>query len=182
MIPSREYIIKCIPPPTNTEVVYSNMQTAEEIVQCVYDSVNDSMWYVPRYAHIFKRNCGSIDDVCSDIWYFMQENWPYSVKKAETGARQTGRTVRYMIYDPTHLGRKYFDCKHYSTFAMATLKGLGIRTELRLSSYEMLDPTPSHVYVCAFDSRGQQFCIDGTMPAYNQESKAYQRTIVREVA
>lgn len=181
MVPSRKYIMGRIPPPRNIEIIYTDLQTAQQIVDCIRNSVNDSMFYTDRYAHIFAHNANSVDDVCSDIWEFMAENFPYKKSKAETGDNQTGRTVRYIIYDPENLGRTYFDCKHYSIFAFATLKTLGIPCELRLTAYDWLDTTPTHVYVAAFDAQGNEYIIDGTMPNYNQESKGYQRTIVKEV-
>lgn len=209
MIPKRSTLIALVPPPKQADEFVVEIQTTDDIIHCVYDCVCNSegfVWsgdkskgwiegpqpdYVKNFAPLFLKGntkAGTdpesgkkivevdLDGVCSDIWDFMQNCWPYDPDKAETEKMQTGRTVNYILYDFTN---KYFDCKHYATFAYAVLRALGIDCRLRLTSYDAIMPSPSHIYVIAgvgeYDEDKKQwpetFVIDGTMPEYNEESK-----------
>lgn len=171
MIPRRSAIIRLIPPPQGVEEKIVEIQSANDILMCVYNSCKDSESYAGNYAPLFakgnmKDGQLDVDAVCSDIWDFMQNQWPYDPDMAETEHRQEGRSVQAIIYT---IHPRKFDCKHYATFAYTTLQALGIPCEFRLTSYDTL-PVPSHIYVVAFDKEGKEYCIDGTMPEYNQES------------
>lgn len=210
MIPRRSQLIGLIPPSTNSEEFVTDIQSTDDILNCVYDCVRTSEgckydpvqngWfpvtenYCKNYAHLFlsgntRKSDGSVivsvDGVCADIWDFMQKQWPYDQdnfdtdgnnRASETKDRQTGRTVRNIIYT---LNPKKFDCKHYSTFAFATLRAIGIPCTLRLTSYDIVLPSPSHIYVVAGvgayneaeNKFEEEFIIDGTMPEYDQETK-----------
>lgn len=190
MIPRRKYIIARIPPPDGSDIKIVDIQTADDILACVYDSSKDSEWYTGAYAMLFadgnKNEDGTYDfnGICEDIWDFMQDQWPYDPNMAETEHRQEGRSVRAIIYD---IMPRKFDCKHYATFAYSTLKALRIPCQLRLTSYNPI-PEMSHIYVAAFNSKEDMeqsdreraatgsstvpvYIIDGTMPNYNEESK-----------
>lgn len=167
MIPSRTSLEKNVPHPRNTEIVLTRIQTTEDIVLCIVNSLNLSRPYLGSYAGHFKNK--NIRDTCEDIWHFMKENFIFN---PETGRMQTGRTIRYIIHDPDGRGEKYFDCKHFSTFALATCLALGIKSHLRLCGYDRTDPFPTHVYVVAFDEDGEEIIIDGTLGSFNQESNA----------
>jgi hypothetical protein len=184
MVPRRSLIIKLIPPPSGSEEKIVEIQSTDDILMCVYNSYTDSEAYTKNYASLFAKGNinedGSIDvdGVCHDIWDFMQDQWPYDPGMAETEHRQEGRSVRAIIYN---IRPRKFDCKHYATFAFATLQALGIKCELRLTSYDDVLPMPSHIYVAAFDKEGKAYIIDGTMPEYNEESQqgVTQRYIVK---
>jgi len=169
MVPSIDFITTRIPPPANTERVICDIQTANDIVECVVNSVEISKWYIKRYAYIFAYNNNTILETCNDVYTFMCENFKFN---PETGKKQTGRSIRYIIYDPEGYGTKYFDCKHFSTFALATLQSIGIYCHLRLCGYTVLNKNPTHVYVVAYDKEGNEIIIDGTLPVFNRESKS----------
>jgi len=186
MIPRRRTLIGLIPPPTGLEVKIVEIQSTDDILLCVYNSCKDSVGYTANYANLFlkgnqdKEGKIDVDGVCGDIWDFMQEQWPYDPGMAETEYRQEGRSVRSIIYT---IHPRKFDCKHYATFAYATLQALGIPCTFVLTSYDAIKPSPSHIYVAAFntpedmqkyivgDKEVTAYIIDGTMPEYNEESK-----------
>jgi hypothetical protein len=181
MIPTRSYIMNKIPPPDNSEVLVSKVQTAEEIVGCIMGSVIKSDAYTPNYAGIFMKGNQTVEQLCRDIWTFEKENWNFNPEPADL---QTGRSVRYIIYDPIQysrqlglagerIGIRTFDCKHYSTFGLATLRALGIPANLRLCGYDLADPVPTHVYVVAYDQkRNEEIILDGTLDDFNRESES----------
>jgi hypothetical protein len=180
MVPTRSYIISKIPPPQHTELLVSRVQSAEEIVGCIMGSVVKSDAYCKNYAGVFAYGNKTTEQICNDIWDFMKENFKFVPEPSEL---QTGRTVRYMVYDPIQysrqlglagerIGMKTFDCKHFSTFGLATLRALGIPAGLRLCGYDAEDRTPTHVYVVATDKDGKEIILDGTLPDFNQESNS----------
>jgi hypothetical protein len=168
MVPDIDFIARRIPPPQNIDETVCDIQTAEDIIACIVNSVEISKWYCNNYSFIFAQD-NSVEETCEDIYVFMRENFSFN---PETGRKQTGRSVRYIVYDPSGLGRKYFDCKHFSTFALATLKSLGIKCHLRLCGYSAFSNTPTHVYVVAYDERGKKIIVDGTLADFNRESRA----------
>ena len=187
MIPTREFIMSKVPRPDNTEILVSRVQTAEEIVGCVVGSVVKSLPYCGEYAWVFSRGNASVEEVCRDIWEFMKGNFDF---QPEPGDLQTGRSVRYIIWDPLQysaqlglagerIGIRQFDCKHYSTFGLATLRALGIESNLRLCGYDD-SGIPTHVYVVAKDTDGNEIILDGTLADFNRESESKFKINVHE--
>lgn len=167
MIPSRRSIADKVPFPNNTEKVITKIQTTQDIVLCVLSSINISRPYLDNYAYMFEKK--NVRDTCENIWKFMKENFSFNPEK---GKLQTGRTIRYIIHDPQGVGEKYFDCKHFSSFALSTLLALGIKSNLRLCGYNLRDPFPTHVYVVAYDDDGSEIIIDGTLSFFDMESNS----------
>lgn len=187
MIPTRQYIMSRVPRPDNTEVLISRVQTAEEITGCVVGSMLKSLSYCGEYAPIFARGNRTVEDICNDIWVFMKENFIFQPEPSEM---QTGRSVRYIIWDPVQysaqlglsgerMGSYTFDCKHFSTFGLATLRALGIKSNLRLCGYDN-SGIPTHVYVVAWDDDGNETILDGTLAEFNKESESTFKINVKE--
>lgn len=129
------------------------------------DIINTMIKYVPEATNqvsiIKKRFQGKSNlNTAQKIWGFLK----YYVTYKKDASGQEIKLPSALIHF------KNGDCKSYSLFAAAILKGLGLPAYFRFACYDNTK-IPSHVYVYTVDEKGKQIIIDACYTKFNAEKR-----------
>lgn len=163
MVSSRT-ILDTIGQPNNKASIVVKMHSTGDIISQMQNAHYDNSQYASKIAHHFKA--GSVKQTCKKIFNWIKQNIEY---KIEPASLQTTKSIQRLINDG------YGDCKHYSGFFAAILSALGIKHKYRFVSYNE-SKIPTHVYVVAFDEKGNEIICDAVLPEFNTQ-KSYTHKI-----
>lgn len=139
---SKSYILSRLPDYSNDWVKVVENQDVDDIITLIIDRHYDNEQYYDAIAAEFEGR--DTDETCDNLVNFCLRNIKY---KAEGKNRQTVGTPQAI------LTRGEGDCKHFASFIGGCLGAIERATGKKIdwcycfASYDILEPTPYHVFV-----------------------------------
>lgn len=147
------------PPDGKTRLMKANGVNSD-IIRTIHLYFPKAVEQTREYSQQFKR-CNVVDSGRA-VWDYLRDEIKY---KRDPESSQMIRLPSRFVHDRTG------DCKSFSLFAASVLHNLGYRVAFRYASYNLLNSTPSHVYVVAKDKQGRQVIVDGVYNEFNDQKK-----------
>lgn len=151
-------IANILPRPQNHAEMVVRFHNTSDIITQIKRAHAQNAQYAKLYAHKFKR--GNTRSTARAIFDHLKNNVRYIVEPAH---RQTTKSIPRLLADG------HGDCKHYSGFIASALDVLNIPFKYRFVSFKQNNPTPTHVYVVAYDENGKEIIIDAVLPFFDTE-------------
>jgi hypothetical protein len=165
MRPTREALLKCLPPYQDAWITVHPKQKVKDIIDEILEAHREFSPFYDQIALYFLDD--STEEICKKIYRFLKKNIRYheEAEDEQTTALPTGILVR---------GEG--DCKHYSSFsggildAINRITGRNIRWNYRFASYEWFNKVPHHVFTVVNDDEkaGSEIWIDPTPGSDNK--------------
>ena len=164
---SRSYIISNMPPAVGVNSVAVADADNADIIRTIEKNYSEAVRLTDRTAWNFKGN--TVEKSARNIWQFLRTQIAYV---ADPVSKQKIKMPNRLLLD----GKG--DCKSFALFTAAILANLGLPVSFRYASYNILNSTPTHVYVTTKDETGKEIIIDAVWPKFNDEKKySYKRDI-----
>lgn len=146
----------------HTEKVFYKQGNTDDIIRVIQHANKTASTDTLKFAKTLRGN--TVLETCQNIWAYVKQNIRYKVDPP--GVQWVKSPARLMA---DGVG----DCKSFSIFTASILKNLGIPFVYRFVSYSKGNPTPTHVYVVAFDA-GTPILIDAVWDGDFNTEKDYQ--------
>jgi hypothetical protein len=157
MIPSRDQVLRKLPPDRNTWVKVVEEQTTDNIIEGM---LHYQRQFEPYYDRIGTMFCGSDTNQTADnLFHFCKRYIRYSAEDDKWQSTAVPQGV---------LNRGYGDCKAYASFVGGCLGAInrsGVQSipwEYCFASYGLLELTMYHVFIICKNEQGQEIWIDPT--------------------
>lgn len=169
-------ILNHLPYFSGNKIELASNQSVEDIIRGIKIAHKDFATDYDKIAHYFVGK--TVEQTCRNIFNFLRANTNYFV---ESEARQTVKSPAAI------LKTKNIDCKNYALFTAGVLDAIN-RSGLqeipycyRFVSNRLLDSSPSHVFVVAFDNNREIWIdpipevlhFDYRLPFYHQTDKNF---------
>jgi hypothetical protein len=157
MTPTPEILLRTLPPFQDVAITIKDRQKVSDIIREVCAAHKEFAPYYDEIAPFFAGD--NLQDTCQHLYDFCKRYIKYH--EEPEADQTTGLPSRLLS-----IGKG--DCKHYSGFiggvldALNRIEGRKIKWSYRFASYDLLNKTPHHVFVVAFDAAGKEIWIDPT--------------------
>lgn len=142
--------------PQNKKTVITNNGLNKDIIAAIHSALPAARKEVKNFAKQFKG--ANNEETALNIWNYLRK---LKYVKDPQGFQY--------IKLPKKLVASSGDCKSFSLLTAAILQELKMPVKFRYTSYDLNDPTPSHVYVITSDENGKDIIIDGVYTKFNKE-------------
>jgi hypothetical protein len=142
----------------NREIIHGT-QNARNIAKNIKRAIIESEAGADAIAKHFKGKTKFIS--CFNVYNYLRSHIKY---EREGEQEQSAKTIQRILHD------KKGDCKHYTIFATAILRSLGIPVQMRMISQNFYNPEPTHIY-CVATINGEEIIIDPCIKRFNSEAQ-----------
>ena len=142
--------------PKNQKKVITKDGLNKDIITAIHNALPEAIAEVKEFSKNFKGKNNL--ETSRKIWNYLR-----SLKYVKDP-----QGFQY-IKLPKKLINSSGDCKSFSLLTGAILKNLGLPVTFRYTSYDINDPTPSHIYTITKDENGKDIIIDGVFYEFNAE-------------
>lgn len=150
-------ILEVLPLPSDSVILIAEDQNTTDIMREVVRSHKLFHKDYLKFARLFDDD--NDYECLENIFDFLKKNVSYRI---ETDEDQTTKSPAKLLISG------YGDCKHYAGFVAGVVDCLGFDWCYRFASYNILNSSPSHVFVVVYEG-GKEIWIDPVLNNFNSK-------------